>query len=62
MHEEYSIQRYGGDTANILKKSFTALVEGLSGMAISEKKDFGLSVSHLLQGLIRGKLLKPANL
>ena len=57
MNEKYSIQKYGGDTADILKKSFTALVEALSGMAISEKKDFGLSVSHLLQGLIRGKLL-----
>ena len=57
MNGKYSIQKYGGDTSDILKKSFTALVEGLSGMAISEKKDFGLSVSHLLQGLLRGKLL-----
>lgn len=57
MIEKYSIQKHGGDTADILKKSFTGLVEGLSGMAISDKKDFGLSVSHLLQGLIRGKLL-----
>jgi hypothetical protein len=57
MPEEYSIQKYGGDTAGILKKSFMALVEGLSGMAVSEKKDFGLSVGHLLQGLLKGKFL-----
>jgi len=57
MNEDYSIQKYGGSTADILKNSFISLVEGLSGMAASEKKDFGLSVSHLLQGLIRGKLL-----
>ena len=58
MDEDYSIQKYGGATADILKKSFITLVEGLSGIAVSEKKDFGLSVSHLLQGLLRGKFLK----
>ncbi|MBC2741603.1 MAG: hypothetical protein HGJ93_00760 [Desulfosarcina sp.] len=57
MGEDYSIQKYGGNTADILKSSFISLLEGFSGMAVSEKKDFGLSVSHLLQGLIRGKLL-----
>jgi hypothetical protein len=32
-------------------------VEGLSGIALSKKMDFQLSVAHLLQSLIKGKFL-----
>ena len=51
MTKNYSIQEHGGDTANILKKSLVGLVEGLSGIAVSKKMDFQLSVGHLLQSL-----------
>ena len=57
MTNNYSIQKYGGDTANILKDSLVGLVEGLSGIAVSKKMDFQLSVGHLLQSLIKGKFL-----
>ena len=57
MTKNYSIQKYGGDTANILKESLIGLVEGLSGIVVSKKMDFQLSIGHLLQSLIKGKFL-----
>ena len=57
MTNNYSIQKYGGDTDDILKDSLIGLVEGLSGIAVSKKMDFQLSVGHLLQSLIKGKFL-----
>lgn len=57
MDDEYSIQKYGGDTARMLTKSLKALVEGLTGIAASEKKRFILSVGHIFQALLKGEFL-----
>lgn len=55
--EKYSIKKYGGDTSEILNTSFQALIDSLSGIIKSDKKNFRLTVSHLLQALVRGKFM-----
>lgn len=57
MSEEYSINKYGGDTENILKNTFTALIEGLTGGVISKKADYQLTAGRILQSLVKGEFL-----
>ncbi len=45
------------DTPDILKISFSGLLEALTGIAASEKKDLILSVGHIFQGCRKGQFL-----
>jgi len=45
------------DTSNVLAKTLTGLAEGLTGIAASERKDWILSLGHILQSIRGGRLL-----
>ena len=57
MTDTNNIAKFQEDTSSVLSKTLTALVEGITGIAASEKKEICLSVGHLLQGLRKGKFL-----
>jgi len=44
-------------TSSIIKKTVISLVEGMTGLAVSEKKEWILSAGHIFQGLLNGKFL-----
>lgn len=49
--------RFQGSTSDIVKRTVTSLAEGVTGLAVSEKKDFILSVGHILQRMRSGHFL-----
>jgi len=51
------LAKFHEDTSSVLAKTLTGLIEGITGVAASEKKEICLSVGHLLQGLRKGKFL-----
>ena len=55
--ESGKIVEYEGDTGGLLAKTFTALAEGLTGIAASERQNIMLSVGHVLQALRKGRFL-----
>lgn len=58
MNTKNSIQKYEGNTTNVLQDSLAALFEGFSGIAASERKDFTLSIGHIIQSIFKGKFLE----
>jgi len=47
----------GLDTSSTVSKTLTAIAEGLTGIASSERKDWILSFGHILQSIRGGRLL-----
>ena len=52
-----NLAKFQEDTSNVLTKTLTALVKGITGIAAAEKKELYLSVGHILQALRKGKFL-----
>lgn len=48
-------------TDEVLRSSALFILEGISGMASSKKEEWFLSAGHLLQGLVKGKILDTLN-
>jgi len=46
------------DTSGVLARTLTSLTEGLTGVGASERKDWILSVGHILQSIRSGRLLR----
>ena len=45
-------------TSALMRKAIDDLVEGLTGIAASEKKEYALTLGHFLQSLTKGNFLK----
>lgn len=46
------------DTSHVLARTLSALAEGLTGIAASERTDWALSIGRILQSIRGGRLLK----
>ena len=57
MTDTNNIAKFQEDTSSVLSKTLTALVEGITGIAASEKRELCLSVGHILQALRERKFL-----
>lgn len=57
MTDKKEIQLFNQDTKNVLEKTLTNLVEGLTGVATSSKNDLLLSISHTFQRMRGGQFL-----
>lgn len=51
------IQKYEEPTSSIVKKTLENLLQGLTGVAVSDKKEIILSVSNIFQKLLAGNRL-----
>ncbi len=49
MSDNKEIKAFEQDTENVITNTLTALLQGLTGIATSDKKDLILSVSHIFQ-------------
>jgi len=57
MSEETSVTIFQKDTEDVLKITLSDLLEGITGIAVSEKRDYILSVGRILQAIRKGKFL-----
>lgn len=57
MTDTNDLAKFQEDTSSVLAKTLTGLIEGITGVASSEKKELYLSVGHLLQAVRKGKFL-----
>lgn len=57
MTDTNDLSKFQEDTSSVLAKTLTGLIEGITGVAASEKKELYLSVGHLLQAVRKGKFL-----
>ena len=57
MTDTNDLAKFQEDTSSVLTKTLTGLIEGITGVAASEKKEIYLSVGHLLQAVRKGKFL-----
>ncbi|MEK6559946.1 MAG: hypothetical protein AABZ43_07355 [Planctomycetota bacterium] len=57
MTDTNDLAKFQEDTSSVLAKTLTGLIEGITGVAASEKKEIYLSVGHLLQAVRKGKFL-----
>jgi hypothetical protein len=57
MTDTNDLSKFQEDTSNVLAKTLNGLIEGITGVAASEKKELYLSVGHLLQAVRKGKFL-----
>lgn len=57
MGEEHNIAKFRRETQGVLDDTLTSLAEGITGLAGTDKKEFALSVGHLVQALRKGRFL-----
>jgi len=57
MTDTNDLSKFQEDTSSVLAKTLNGLIEGITGVAASEKKELYLSVGHLLQAVRKGKFL-----
>ncbi len=57
MSDNKEIKAFEQDTENVITNTLTALLQGLTGIATSDKKDLILSVSHIFQKMRGGQFL-----
>jgi len=57
MSDKKDIEVFDQKTENVIEKTITGLVEGLTGVATSSKSDLLLSVSHTFQKMRGGQFL-----
>ena len=57
MTDTNDLSKFQEDTSSVLAKTLNGLIEGITGVAASEKKEIYLSVGHLLQAVRKGKFL-----
>ena len=52
---------FEGDTSSLLKRTLKHLIEGITGLASSDRRNLILSVGHLFQSMLTGKFLSILN-
>jgi len=57
MAEETAVTKFQRDTGDVLNDTLSSLIEGLTGIAASERKEYLLSVGRILQALRKGQFL-----
>lgn len=57
MTDTNDLAKFQEDTSSVLAKTLNGLIEGITGVAASEKKELYLSVGHFLQAVRKGKFL-----
>ena len=57
MKDNKEIEPFEQDTKNVIENTLTALIQGITGIATSSKKDVILSLSHMFQKMRGGHFL-----
>jgi hypothetical protein len=55
--ENNSLSKWNKNTGDVIKDTLVCLVEGLTGIAASERKELAFSVGHIFQSLRKGQFL-----